>query len=101
MNQLTKMEMKKKYWLFGTRNIRWGFKEFVKMYSSGEESYFSKKRVNEGISMVIFYWGAIHIMIVNVMKWDAVQFSIWAIPVVAISGYNLNQIQKEKQNVQG
>lgn len=82
-------------WLIGTTNLRWGIKELVKMYSN-EPSFFMKKRIESGIAMIIFFWGAIHMLAINVEKWGAVEFVAWATPVIGVAGYILKQIQNEK-----
>jgi len=87
--------MKKKYF-FGWTNIKWFIKEIMNLYS-GVPSYFSKKRIESGIAFVIGQWGMIYFMIQNIDKLTASDVVLWAGVEFAISGYMLNQIQKEKK----
>ena len=76
------------------------FKELIAIYSD-EPSYFSKKRVESGISfflgelgMVIFFITHYSVMTISeVLMWATLQFTI--------SGYVLNHIQKEKEKGKG
>jgi hypothetical protein len=87
--------MKKKYF-FGWTNIKWVIKEIVNLYS-GTSSYFSKKRIESGISFVIGQWGMVYFMIQNIDKLTASDIVLWAGVEFAISGYIVSQIQKEKK----
>ena len=87
--------MKKKYF-FGWTNIKWFIKVIMNLYS-GVPSYFSKKRIESGIAFVIGQWGMIYFMIQNIDKLTASDAVLWAGVEFAISGYMLNQIQKEKK----
>ncbi len=87
----------KKNWFFGWTNIKRLIKELIKLYSN-ESSYFSKKRVESGIAFLIGQWGMIYFLIININKLTSSDMFIWAGIEFAISGYILNQIQKEKKN---
>jgi len=84
----------KKYF-FGWTNIKWFIKEIGNLYT-GKDSYFSKKRVESGIAFVIGQWGMIYFMIQNISTMSTSDVVLWAGVEFAISGYMLNQIQKEK-----
>jgi hypothetical protein len=87
--------MKKKYF-FGWTNIKWFIKEISNLYS-GVPSYFSKKRIESGVAFAIGQWGMIYFMMVNIDKLTASDTVLWAGVEFAISGYMINQIQKEKK----
>jgi len=87
--------MKKKYF-FGWTNIKWFIKEISNLYS-GVPSYFSKKRIESGVAFAIGQWGMIYFMMVNIDKLTASDVVLWAGVEFAISGYMINQIQKEKK----
>jgi len=84
----------KKYF-FGWTNIKWFIKEIGNLYT-GKDSYFSKKRVESGIAFVIGQWGMIYFIIQNISTMSTSDVVLWAGVEFAISGYMLNQIQKEK-----
>ena len=65
------------------------------MYSN-EESYFSKKRVESGISFVIGQFGMVFFLSQNIDLMSSSDLAIWASIEFAIAGYLINQIQKEK-----
>lgn len=83
--------------LFGYTNLKWVFKELVKLYSN-EVSYFSKKRVESGVAFFIAEWGAIYFLIHKIELMTATDFGIWIGFQFVIVGYTVNQIQKEKVN---
>ena len=87
--------MKTKYF-FGWENIRWGIKEFINIYSS-KTSYFSKKRIESGIAFLIAQWGMIYFLSQHHDKLTMGEFLLWAAAEFAVSGYMINQIQKEKK----
>jgi hypothetical protein len=87
--------MKKKYFL-GWTNLKWVIKEIVKLYSN-EKSYFSKKRVESGIAVIVGQWGMIYFLLINIDKLTASDIALWASIEFAIAGYIVNQIQKEKK----
>jgi len=77
-------------------NIKWFFKELMKMYSS-EPSYFSKKRVESGIAFAVGQWGMIYFLLEKISTMTTTDIAIWAGVEFAIGGYMINQIQKEKK----
>ncbi len=88
--------MNKKKYFFGWNNIKWVIKESVNIYSS-KKSFFSKKRIESGIAFVIAQWGMIFFLLENINKMSASDLFIWAGIEFAVSGYIINQIQKEKK----
>jgi len=84
----------KKYF-FGWTNIKWFIKEIGNLYT-GKDSYFSKKRVESGIAFIIVQWGMIYFIVQNISTMSTSDVVLWAGVEFAISGYMLNQIQKEK-----
>lgn len=87
--------MKKKYF-FGWTNIKWFIKEISNLYS-GVPSHFSKKRIESGVAFLIGQWGMIYFMLINIDKLTASDAVLWSGVEFAISGYMINQIQKEKK----
>ncbi|MFZ4414183.1 MAG: hypothetical protein ACOYOV_13960 [Bacteroidales bacterium] len=86
--------MKRKYF-FSWSNFRWFIKEIMKLYSD-QPSYFSKKRVESGIAFVIAEWGAIFFLLNKWQLMTTQDFGIWMGLQLAVAGYIINQIQKEK-----
>ena len=87
--------MKTKYF-FGWDNIKWGIKELINIYSS-KTSYFSKKRIESGIAFLIAQWGMVYFLYQHHDKLTMGEFLLWAAVEFAVSGYMINQIQKEKK----
>ena len=87
--------MNNKKYFFGWNNIKWVIKETVNIYSS-KKSFFSKKRIESGIAFVIAQWGMIFFLLENINKMSTSDLFIWAGIEFAVSGYIINQIQKEK-----
>lgn len=90
----------KKKWFFGWTNIKWLIKELMKIYSN-EDSYFSKKRIESGVAFAVGQWGMIFFLLQKYDVMSGTDFGIWAGIEFAIAGYVLNQIQKEKRDIQG
>ncbi len=88
--------MKKKKWFFGWTNIKWFITELVNLYT-GKPSYFSKKRIESGIAFIIGQWGMIYFILENLPKMTTSDMVLWAGVEFAVSGYMVNQIQKEKK----
>jgi ascorbate-specific PTS system EIIC-type component UlaA len=88
--------MNKKKYFFGWNNIKWVIKEAVNIYSS-KKSFFSKKRIESGIAFVIAQWGMIFFLLENINKMSTSDLFIWAGIEFTVSGYIINQIQKEKK----
>lgn len=90
--------MANKKYFFGWENLKFIVAELVKMYSN-KPSFFSKKRIESGIAFIIAQWGMIFFL---VKKYDGLSISdflFWAGVEFTVSGYILNQIQKEKTNL--
>ena len=87
--------MKTKYF-FGWDNIKWGIKELINIYSS-KTSYFSKKRIESGIAFLIAQWGMVYFLYQHHDKLTMGEFLLWGAAEFAVSGYMINQIQKEKK----
>lgn len=84
----------KKYY-FGWTNIRWFISEIGKIYSS-KHSFFSKKRIESGVAFLISQWGMVYWLLTKSDVMNTTDFAIWAGIELAVAGYILNQIQKEK-----
>ena len=85
----------KRYFL-GWENIKWIIRELGKMYSS-TVSFFSKKRIESGIAFIIAQWGMIFFLLEKISIMTTSDLAIWAGIEFAVSGYIINQIQKEKR----
>ncbi len=86
----------KKTYFFGWTNIKWFVTELRNMYS-GKKSYFSKKRIESGIAFIVAQWGMIYFLSEHHAKLTMGELVLWATTEFAISGYIVNQIQKEKK----
>lgn len=83
---------------FGWENAKWLVRELRNMYS-GHKSFFSKKRIESGVAFWIAQWGMIFFLL---KKYDTLtmgEFILWAAAEFAVSGYIINQIQKEKKDI--
>lgn len=83
---------------FGWTNIKWFIREIGNLYT-GKESFFSKKRVESGIAFAVGQWGMIYFLLQNMQTMSTSDIVLWAGVEFAISGYVLNQIQKEKREI--
>jgi hypothetical protein len=81
---------------FGWTNIKWAIKELMNVYST-KKSYFSKKRLESGMAFLIGQFGMVYFIIQNHATMTSSDLAIWAGIEFAISGYMINQIQKEKK----
>lgn len=81
---------------FGWDNIKWFIKEIREMYSSSD-SYFSKKRIESGVAFAVAQWGMIFFLLEKHTEMTSSDLAIWAGIEFAVSGYIVNQIQKEKK----
>jgi hypothetical protein len=88
--------MKNKKYFFGWSNIKWLFTEFLNIYSVNK-SFFSKKRIESGVAFIIAQWGMIYFLLEHHSKLSMGEFLLWAAAEFAVSGYIINQIQKEKK----
>ena len=87
--------MKNKTYFLGWTNIKWLFTEIGKIYT-GQDSYFSKKRIESGIAFIIAQWGMIYFLIEKIPTMTSSDMAIWSGIEFAISGYIVSHIQKEK-----
>lgn len=90
-----KKQITKKNWFFGWENIKWFIREIGNMYSSNS-SYFSKKRIESGVAFIVAQWGMIFFLLEKHTVMTSSDLAIWAGIEFAVSGYIINQIQKEK-----
>ena len=77
------------------KNIKWFFKELLLIYSN-KPSFFSKKRIESGLSFLIAQVGMVFFL---AAKYDSIsmgEFILWAGAEFAVAGYIINKIQKEK-----
>jgi hypothetical protein len=88
----------KKTYFFGWANIKWFIVELGNMYSA-TKSYFSKKRIESGLAFGIAQWGMIYFLTEHHSKLTMGEFLLWAAAEFAVSGYIINQIQKEKKEI--
>jgi hypothetical protein len=80
---------------FGWENIKWLIREIGNMYSS-RKSYFSKKRIESGMAFIVAQWGMIFFLLEKHDGMTSSDLALWAGIEFAVSGYIINQIQKEK-----
>lgn len=76
--------------------LKWLKTEILNMYST-KPSFFSKKRVESGIAFLIGQWGMVFFLLEKHTIMTASDLALWAGIEFAVSGYMLNQIQKEKK----
>lgn len=88
--------MKNKTYFLGWTNIKWFCTEIGKIYSS-QKSFFSKKRIESGIAFLVAQWGMIFFLSEHHTKLSMGELLLWAAAEFAVSGYIINQIQKEKK----
>jgi hypothetical protein len=82
--------------LVGRKRFKWLLHELVKMYSAGEKSYFSKKRIESGVAFVIAQHGMLFWLAKKYDVMSTTDFCMWAVMEFAIAGWYVGQIQKEK-----
>ena len=88
---------KSKKYFFGWENIKFALTEIIKIYSN-KPSFFSKKRLESGIAFIIAQWGMIYFLLQKMPVMTSSDLAIWAGIEFAVSGYIINQIQKEKKS---
>lgn len=81
--------------VIGKDKYKWFWKEVINMYS-GNDSHFSKKRIESGIAFLFSFW-----MTIFYLKNRIADMDIWAFGYVLtawlfIAGYTVKQIEKEK-----
>lgn len=91
------MQKEDKKYFFGWNNLKWLLTEVAAIYSD-KASFFSKKRLESGISFIVAQWGMIYWLINNVTAISASDLAIWAGIDLAVTGYMVNQIQREKRD---
>ena len=91
--------MKNKKLFFGWENIKWFLKELLNMYSTNT-SFFSKKRIESGVAFLIAQWGMIFFILKKYSVLSMSDFIMWVAVEMAVSGYMIHQIQKEKKDLQ-
>jgi hypothetical protein len=92
-----KKQSNEKNLFLGWENIKWIAKELGAMYSS-RKSYFSKKRIESGVAFIVAQWGMIFFLLEKHTDMISSDLAIWAGIEFAVSGYIVNQIQKEKKS---
>ncbi len=86
--------MKKNYF-FGWNNWKRLIKELLKV-GSNQSGFFSQKRIHQGIAFGVLQWGCIYWLLKKHDVMSTTDFLIWAGIEMAICGYVIHQIQKEK-----
>lgn len=77
------------------KKIKWFFKELILIYSN-KPSFFSKKRIESGLSFLIAQIGMVFFLAVKYDTLSMGEFILWAGAEFAVAGYIINKIQKEK-----
>lgn len=82
----------------GYNNYKWFVREWLKMYSGTEPSFFSHKRVQTGIAFTMFSLGWIGVLVyLFIQEYTTIlEFVEWAIPPLLICGYTLNKTEAAK-----
>lgn len=86
----------KKTYFFGWDNIKWFITEIINMYST-RSSFLSKKRIESGVAFIIGQFGMIYFLMEHHTELTMGELLLWASTEFAVSGYIVNQIQKEKK----
>ena len=82
---------------FGWTNIKWGITELIKIFTNAP-SYFSKKRIESSVAFVVAQGGLIYYLIEKISTMSMTDMGIWASIELAIAGWTVSQIQKEKKS---
>ena len=77
------------------KNIKWFFTEIMNIYSVNK-SFFSKKRIESGVSFIIAQWGMVFFLLEKHSTLSMGEFLLWASAEFAIAGWMIHKIQKEK-----
>lgn len=80
------------------KSIKWLIRELLNIYSS-KPSFFSKKRIESGIAFMVSQFGMVYFLITHVDTLTMGEFLLWATTEFAVSGYMINEIQKEKKTL--
>ena len=84
--------------LFTWTNFKKFILEIVRIYSH-KPSFFSKKRIESGVAFIIAQWGMVYFFIYHYQNLTMGELLLWASAEFAVSGYIINQIQKEKKEI--
>lgn len=79
------------------KNIKWFFTEIMNIYSVNK-SFFSKKRIESGVSFIIAQWGMVFFLLEKHSTLSMGEFLLWASAEFAIAGWMIHKIQKEKSD---
>lgn len=81
--------------VIGRKRVAWFVNELVKMYSA-EKSFFSKKRIESGVAYILAQHGMMFWLAKKYDVMSMTDFVMWAVIEFGISGWYVQQIQKEK-----
>jgi len=87
--------MKNKTYFFGWTNFKWLIREVNNIYSN-KQSFFSKKRIESGISFIIGQFGMLLFLFEKISELTTSDIVMWSGVEFAMAGYILHRIQKEK-----
>lgn len=90
------MKLTKK-WFFGWQNIKWFIKEIINIYSN-KPSYFSKKRIESGISFLVAQVGMMYFLLQKYQTLTMGEFILWATAEFAVAGYLINKTEMSKKD---
>ena len=76
--------------------MKYFIKQIIALYSD-EKSYFSKKRVESGISFFLGQLGMLLFLFTNYTTMQTSDILLWATLEFTVSGYILTHIQNEKE----
>lgn len=95
---MTWKEIKNKRWFFGWENFKWFCREWMKMYSGNQHSFFSHKRVQTGTAFSLFIvgWGRVLVYLLSQPHTTILEFVEWSVPLLLICGYTLNKTEEAK-----
>lgn len=79
--------------------VKWFFTELMNIYSN-KPSFFSKKRIESGLSFLIGQIGMIVFLIFKINDISMGEFLLWASAEFTVAGYIINKIQKEKEHTE-
>lgn len=92
------MKWYQKKYFFGWGNWKMLIIELLKV-GSNKPGFFSQKRIHQGISFGILQWGMVFWLLKRVQDMSMAEFVMWAGVELAICGYTINEIQKEKRTI--
>lgn len=79
--------------------VKWFFTELMNIYSN-KPSFFSKKRIESGLSFLIGQIGMVVFLIFKINDISMGEFLLWASAEFTVAGYIINKIQKEKEQTE-